>query len=110
LRKEIDIKIAKTPGVDFVISCITGTQNNNKRKKDEENPENKEAVIKKGVAYFVVVKQSNVEDEVRKVVSSAGFNATLCYICPRGIDRNAADRSLKKLKTVLKVSYNFYKI
>ena len=101
IRKDLDVNLAKTPGVDFIISCLTGTQNNKKSKKANEDGE--ESVIKKGVAYFIVVRQSSVEDEVRRVISNAGYQSTLNYICPRGVDRNSTDRSLKMLKGVMKV-------
>ncbi|XP_066920721.1 uncharacterized protein [Clytia hemisphaerica] len=104
LRKDIDIKIGKTPGVEFVISCLTGSENNAKKKKTEEDTR-EERKIKKGVAYFVVMKQKSIEDEIRRVIAGAGFKSKITYIGPRGENRKATDISLSRLKTTMK-DYN----
>lgn len=84
--------------------CLSlGTESNSKKKRNGEEPKENNSRIRKGVAYFIIVKSGTVEDEVRRVVCSAGFKSQLSYIIPRGVDRKATDSGLKQLKSVMKV-------
>ena len=103
LRQQIDLKVAKIPGVEFLISSLTGTENNSKSKKSASNRDEQQKQIKKGVAYFIVVRQENVEDKIRQVIASLGFRSLVTYIRPRGEDRSSSEKSLRKLCCVLKV-------
>lgn len=106
LRQEMDVKIAQIAGVEFVISCLTGTENNKKSKKNfdkQQEKDEEQSTIKKGVAYFVVVATGGVEDGIRQVIASAGFQSQISFICPRGDKRESTDRSLKMLASVMKV-------
>ena len=108
IRKEMDIKIAKVPGVEFIISCLTGTKNNAKKKKSAEENSSEEDKINKGVAYFIVIKEKSIEDEIRRVISGAGFKPKVSYTGPRGENREATDKSLNKLRITMKVYFSTY--
>ena len=61
----MDKKIAQIPGVELIISCLTGTKSNNNRAASSQEDVNS-ITIRKGLAYFIVTKTEAVEDEVCK--------------------------------------------
>ena len=99
----MDKKIAQIPGVELIISCLTGTKSNNNRAASSQEDLNS-ITIRKGLAYFIVTKTEAVEDEVCKAIYDGGFDGKLSYIKPRSKNRESKEIALAALSTVVKVS------
>ena len=104
-KEELDTEIAKTPGVEFIVSCITGTMSNAKHVSRETPSDEPTTVIKKGVAFFIVTKSEAVEDDIIKIIHDVGSSdGSVTYIRPRGKNRDSKELAMASLKVVVKVS------
>ncbi len=102
-RRSIEEQVAATEGVEFVVSCVTGTQSHPKKKRTE-NTENRTDVIRSGLGLFVVCRQASVEDEVHKDFLDHTICETDCkFIGAREKDRTSKETAVEKLMLMLKV-------
>ena len=107
--EELDEKISKIPGVEFLISCLTGTKSNRRRAAGEgdDGGEMAQPAIRKGLAYFIATKTEAVEDEISKIIHDSGYHGKLTYIRPRSKNRESKEIALAALMTVVKVTQSF---
>ena len=102
-RDALETSIGKLLGVEFLISCVTGTTTNKKAANNEVVVE-EERKIRRGLGLFIVCTAANIEDEITKVVLDQGVEAEINYIVARGKDRKSKEYALDGLTKVIKVS------
>ena len=101
LKEELDLQLAKTPGVEFLVSCVTGTTSNPKMALNDESSERR---TRKGVAFFIVTRTEAIEDDIIKIIHDVGSSEhNVTYIKPRK-HRESKDIALAALSQVVKVS------
>ncbi|XP_066921873.1 uncharacterized protein [Clytia hemisphaerica] len=96
-KQEMETKIAKIPGIELVLACVTGTKSNSKKK----GVSGKNA-IKTGVAFFVVMMAEAIEDEILKAIYESGVPADVKYIRPRCKSRDSKANALRAVCQVVK--------
>lgn len=95
-RYQLDNLIASLPGVDFFISCITGTTTNTKNKES----------VRPGVAYFIAYQWNSQTNEtsIFKCLHDSGLEATVNTLKTRS-SKDEKQSLLQCLKQVVKVLY-----
>lgn len=93
-RENLDGVITNIPGVEFVISCLTGTTTNCRNIQS----------VRPGIAYVVSFKRNVIacESGVFKAIHDSGMDATVSMI--KSI-KASKDPILQGLKQVVKVSF-----
>ena len=103
MKEELDLQLAKTPGVEFLVSCVTGTTSNPKMAMNSSS----EKRTRKGVAFFIVTRTEAIEDDIIRLIHDVGsMDHDVTYIKPRK-HRESKDIALAALSQVVKVS-NIY--
>ena len=106
MKEELDLQIAKTPGVEFLVSCVTDTTSNPKMAINSSD-ESSERRTRKGVAFFIVTRTEAIEDDIIRIIHDVGSSDhNVTYIKPRK-HRESKDIALAALSQVVKVS-NIY--
>lgn len=100
----VEKDISNIAGVELVVSCLTGTSTNAKSSTNSENGGENTAEVKKGNAFFIVMRTEAVEDDVIKLIHDCGVqDQNFSYIRPRGKSRDSKELALSSLKQVVKV-------
>ena len=105
-KSDLDMRLSKTPGVEFMVWCLTGTTSNLKRSRGEndENVRMLERRTKKGIIFFIATKTEAVEDKIIRIIHDIGSaEQNISYIKPRK-HRESKDIALAALSQVVKVT------
>ncbi|XP_066924435.1 uncharacterized protein [Clytia hemisphaerica] len=104
-KQFLQSKVARIPGVELVMACVTGTMSNSKKKGVAAKKN-----IRRGVAFFVTSKSEAVEDELLKQICMWGVPMDITHVKPRCRSRDSREIALRALCTVVKDHNNPFSV